>query len=91
LLAGKPVPAASDWSGFSPFLNEFSSSFFFSLFPVLAIDYRYDEDGSFYSETGVIPGIRSRKSTYLNEHDVRKPLVVSISQRSEELRLYTVV
>jgi hypothetical protein len=30
-------------------------------------------------------------STYLNELDVRKPLVVSISQRSEELRLYNLV
>jgi hypothetical protein len=27
----------------------------------------------------------------LNELDVRKPLVVSISQRSEELRLYNLV
>ncbi len=41
------------------------------------------------SGTGVNPGIRSRKSTYLNELDVRKPLVVSNSRRSEELRLYT--
>ncbi len=39
------------------------------------------------SETGVNSGIRSSKSTYLNELDVRKPLVESISQRSEELRL----
>jgi hypothetical protein len=30
----------------------------------------------------------AEKSTYLSELDVRKPLVVSISQRSEELRLY---
>jgi hypothetical protein len=43
------------------------------------------------SETGVNPGIKSGKSTYLNELDVRKPLVVSISQRSEELRLYNLV
>ncbi len=42
-------------------------------------------------ETGVNPGIRSWKSTYLNEIDVRKPLVVSISQKSEELRLYCLV
>jgi hypothetical protein len=32
-----------------------------------------------------------RKSTYPNELDVRKPLVVSISQRSEGLRLYNLV
>jgi hypothetical protein len=44
------------------------------------------------SETGVNPGIRSyEKSTYLNELDVRKQLVVSISQRREELRLYNLV
>jgi hypothetical protein len=40
------------------------------------------------SETGVNSGTRSWKSTYLNELDVRKPLVVSISQRSEELIHY---
>jgi hypothetical protein len=34
------------------------------------------------TETGVNP----EKSNYLNELDVRKPFVVSISQRSEELR-----
>jgi hypothetical protein len=28
---------------------------------------------------------------YLNELDVRKPLMASISQRSEELRLYNLV
>jgi hypothetical protein len=43
------------------------------------------------SKTGVNPGIRSWKSTHLNELNVRKPLVVSISQRSEELRLYNLV
>jgi hypothetical protein len=43
------------------------------------------------SETAVNPGIKSRKSTYLNDHDVRKPLVLSISQISEELRLYNLV
>ncbi len=31
------------------------------------------------------------KSTYLVELGVRKPLVVSISQRGEELRLYNLV
>jgi hypothetical protein len=41
------------------------------------------------SETRVNPAMRSRKSTYLIELDVRKPLVVSISQRREELRLKT--
>ncbi len=38
------------------------------------------------SETGFNPGRRSRKNTYLIELDVK--FVVSISQRSEELRLY---
>jgi hypothetical protein len=33
----------------------------------------------------------AENSTYLNELDVRKPLVVFISQRSEELRLYNPV
>ncbi len=37
------------------------------------------------------PGIRSWKSTYPNEPDVRKPLVESISHRREELRLYNLV
>jgi hypothetical protein len=41
------------------------------------------------SQTGVNPGIRSWRNNYLIELDVWKPLVVSISQRSEELRLYT--
>jgi hypothetical protein len=39
------------------------------------------------SETGVNPGLRSWKNTNLNELNVRKPLVVSASKRSEELRL----
>jgi hypothetical protein len=43
------------------------------------------------SVTGVNLGIRSCKSTYLNELDVRKPLVVSLSQRNEEMRLYNLV
>jgi hypothetical protein len=30
----------------------------------------------------------AEKSTYLNELDVRKPLVVFLSQRIEKLRLY---
>jgi hypothetical protein len=33
----------------------------------------------------------AEKSTHLIELDVRKPLVVSISQGSEELRLYNLV
>jgi hypothetical protein len=33
----------------------------------------------FNSETGVNPGMRSQKSTYLKELNVRKPLVESIS------------
>jgi hypothetical protein len=40
---------------------------------------------------GVNSGIRKQKSTYLNELDVRKPLMVSMSQRSEELKLYNLV
>jgi hypothetical protein len=36
---------------------------------------------------GVNPGIKKLKKELLNELDVRKPSVVSISQRSEELRL----
>jgi hypothetical protein len=33
----------------------------------------------------------AEKSTYLIELDVTEPLVVSISQRGEELRLYSLV
>jgi hypothetical protein len=41
------------------------------------------------SETGVNRGIRKLENgTYLHELDVRKPLVVSISHKSEYLRLY---
>jgi hypothetical protein len=44
------------------------------------------------SETEVNPGKRSlKKSTYLIERDVRKPLAVSILQSSEELRLQNLV
>jgi hypothetical protein len=48
-------------------------------------------DPLFSSGTGVNPGIRSEKSIYLKELDARKPLVVSISLRTEELRLYNLV
>jgi hypothetical protein len=41
------------------------------------------------SETGVNSGIKAEKSTYLNELDDRKPLVVSVLQRNKEERLYT--
>jgi hypothetical protein len=41
-------------------------------------------DSLYSSETGVNPGMRSSESTYLNELKVRKPLVASISQRSED-------
>jgi hypothetical protein len=34
---------------------------------------------------------QKKKNTYLNELDARQPLVETISQRSEELRLYDVV
>jgi hypothetical protein len=40
---------------------------------------------------GLILEYEAGKRTYLNELDVRKPLVVSISQRSEELSLYNQV
>jgi hypothetical protein len=40
---------------------------------------------------GLILGHEAEESTNLNELDVRKPLVVSISQKSEELRLYNLV
>jgi hypothetical protein len=40
---------------------------------------------------GVNARMRSIKFTYLNELDVRKPLVVCISQMCEELRLYNLV
>jgi hypothetical protein len=40
---------------------------------------------------GSILEIEAEKRTHLIELDVRKPLVVSISQRSEELILYNVV
>jgi hypothetical protein len=40
---------------------------------------------------GLILEQEAEKSAYLNELDVRKSLVVSISQRSEELRLYNLV
>jgi hypothetical protein len=40
---------------------------------------------------GFILLYKAEKSTYLNELDVRKPLVVSVSQRNEELRLYNLV
>jgi hypothetical protein len=43
------------------------------------------------SEVGVNAGIISCKNTDLIELEVRKSLVVSISQRSEELRLYNLV
>jgi hypothetical protein len=40
---------------------------------------------------GLILEWEAEKSTYLNELNVRKPMVVSISHRSEELRLYILV
>jgi hypothetical protein len=40
---------------------------------------------------GLILEEEAEESIYLNELDVRKPLVVSISQRSDELRLYNLV
>jgi hypothetical protein len=43
------------------------------------------------SEIGVDPGVRSGRMHLNNEHDVRKPMVISISRRGEELRLYNLV
>jgi hypothetical protein len=43
------------------------------------------------SATMVEHGMRSEISTFLNELDVGKPLVESISQKCEELRLYNPV
>jgi hypothetical protein len=40
---------------------------------------------------GLIQEYEAEKITYMNELLVRKPLVISISQRSEELRLYNLV
>jgi hypothetical protein len=42
-------------------------------------------------ETAITPGIRTWKRSYLGELNVRKPLVVSLSQISEELTLFNVV
>jgi hypothetical protein len=61
-------------------------------FPVLASCVTISNLGLLSSsETVVNLGIKSWKSSYLIELDVRKPLVVSISQTSEELRLYNPV
>jgi hypothetical protein len=35
--------------------------------------------------------MKRQKALIINELDVRKPLVVSVSQRSEEQRLYSLV
>jgi hypothetical protein len=40
---------------------------------------------------GLILEEEAEKSTYVNELDVRKSLIVSISHRSEDLRLYKAV
>jgi hypothetical protein len=73
---------------------------------VMTIDYRFasgrfpvtascvtisNPDSRSSSETGVNPGIKSQKCTYLNELDDRKPSAESISQRSEQLRLHNLV
>jgi hypothetical protein len=42
-------------------------------------------------EQGFILEQEAEKSAYLNELDVRKPLVVSILKRSKELRCYNLV
>ncbi len=48
-----------------------------------------DSDSS--SESWVDSGLRSWKGAYLIALDVRKTLIVPVSQRSEELRLYNLV
>jgi hypothetical protein len=84
----------------------FSTTVLWISYPVLIIDYRC-EDGRFLvsascvkianpnslfsCETGINPGIRSWKSTHLNELNVRKPSTGFISQKSEELRLNNLV
>jgi hypothetical protein len=61
-------------------------------FPVSASCVTISKPDSLYrSEIRINPGIRSRKRTYLIELDARKLLVVSISQRNEELRPYNLV
>jgi hypothetical protein len=71
-----------------------------------AIDYRFEDDcfpvtASFVTipnpdslssiETGDTWNKKLKYITYLIDLDVRKPLLVYISQRSEELRLYNLV
>jgi hypothetical protein len=64
----------------------------YDLFPVPASCVTiFKPDSLFSSETGVDSGTRIWKSTYLNELDIWKPLVVSNSQRNEELRLRNLV
>ncbi len=63
-------------------------------FPVSASCVTISNSDSFSSilKQGLIClGQEAEKSTCLNELDIRKQLVVSISQRSEELRLYNLV
>jgi hypothetical protein len=43
------------------------------------------------SVTGVNPGTTSREDHLSDKLDVRKPLMVAISQRSEELKLYNLL
>jgi hypothetical protein len=64
----------------------------------VSIDYRYEDGGVWVStlcfpavKQGLIQEYEAEESTYLDELDVRKPLVAFISQRSEELRLYSLV
>ncbi len=46
-----------------------------------------DPDSLLSSETGLILEEEAENSAHLNELDIRKPLVVYISRRSEEQRL----
>ncbi len=72
----------------------------------LPVDYRFEDDRFpvsascvtilnpdllFSSETGVDPVLRVWESIHDNQRDVREPLAVSISQRSQDLRLYNLV
>jgi hypothetical protein len=57
-------------------------------FPVAASCVTISNPDSLFScETGANPGIRSWKGTYFIELNVRKPSMVSLLQKSEELRL----
>jgi hypothetical protein len=70
----------------------------------MTLDYRWKEflvsascmtlsisDFLFRNEKGVKLEKKLNKHTYLNEVDVKRPLVISISRKSEQLRAYGLV